>query len=122
MERAKIDLSLKASIAAFKGFLEVGEHQRLGNELLDMAVKNGYSKMIIDTSEMKVIPQESQQWIQTNWFPRANKAGIRYIAFLVPSDLFGKSSTKSVNERAGNIEIQYFESMTKARTWLASKD
>ncbi len=122
MEKAKNDAASKASIASFKGFLEFEEHKALGNEVLSLAINNGYTKMIIDTSELKVIRQETQKWIETDWFPRANQSGIKYMAFIVPSDVLGKMSTTKVNEKAGNIEIQHVDTMEKAKNWINSKN
>jgi hypothetical protein len=121
MESAKVDIACKATTASFKGFLEFEDHKKLGNAVLDLAIKNGYSKMIIDTSELKVIRQDTQKWIETDWFPRANSSGIKYMAFIVPTDVLGKMSTTRVNEKSGNIEIQHVDSMAKAKTWLISK-
>jgi len=118
METAKIDSSCKAATASFVGFLELDEHKKLGDAVLDLAINNKYNKMIIDTSELKVIRQETQKWIETDWFPRANKSGIKYMAFIVSTDVLGKMSTTKVNEKAGNIEIQHIDSMDKAKAWL----
>lgn len=121
MEKAKNEVACKAAMASFKGFLEFAEHKVLGNEVLDMAIKNGYCKMIIDTSELKVIRQETQKWIESDWFPRANQSGIRYMAFVIPSDALGKMSTTKVNEKSGNIEIQHVDSIEKAKKWIIDK-
>ena len=121
MEKATTDTALKAAMASFKGFLEFEEHKALGNEVLSLAINNGYSKLIIDTSELKVIRQETQKWIETDWFPRANQSGIKFMAFVIPTDVLGKMSTTRVNEKAGNIEIQHVDSIDKAKQWIKTK-
>jgi hypothetical protein len=121
MENVRNDHVNKAAVASFKGFLEFNEHRKLGEEVLNLAIKNGYSKMVIDTTELKVIRQETQKWIEAEWFPKANSSGIKYMAFVIPSDVLGQMSTKRVNEKAGNIEIQHVDSITKAMDWINSK-
>jgi len=121
MENAKIDNTCKAAVTSFKGFLELEEHKNIGNEVLDLAIKNGFSKMIIDTTELKVIRQDTQKWIETDWFPRANKSGIKYMVFIVPTDVLGKMSTTKVNVKAGSIEIQHVNTLSKAKDWLVGK-
>jgi hypothetical protein len=122
MENVRIDHVNKAALASFKGFLEFEEHRKLGEQVLNLAINNGYSKLVIDTTELKVIRQETQKWIETEWFPKASRNGIKYMAFVISSDTLGKMSTKKVNEKAGNIEIQHVDSLTKAVDWINSKN
>ena len=121
MENVNLDVSCQSIIGTFKGFLEVKEHQDIGNRILDEAVQNGVSKLIADTSELKVIRQETQKWIENEWFPKAAQVGMKFIAFIISSDALGKMSTKSVNRKSGGVEIQYFDNMNAARSWVISK-
>jgi hypothetical protein len=111
----------KAIIGTFKGFLEMSQHQEIGNEVLKEVGKNLCPRLIIDTSELSVMRKETQKWIEEDWFPRAIKINIKFMAFVVSKDAFGKMSTKSVNQKAGPIEIQYFDSLGSAKTWISSK-
>jgi len=121
MENVILDPKTKSAIATFEGFLQLSAHQQIGNAVLDMAIKNSLTKMIIDTSNLQVIRQETQKWIQEVWFPRANNSGVKYMAFVIPKDVLGKMSTTKVNEKAGNIEIQHVDSIEKAKAWISGK-
>lgn len=121
MGNARIDGTCSAAVTTFSGFLSFQEHSKIGNEVLDLAAKNGISRMILDTTDLKVIMQETQKWIETDWFPRANSAGIKYIVFIIPADALGKMSTTKVNQKAGNVTIQYVDSMSKAKEWICTQ-
>jgi hypothetical protein len=115
------DPTSKAVTGTFKGFLEMAQHQAIGNEMLKEAGDKKSSKLIVDTSELSVIRKDTQQWIEEDWFPRAVKIGIKYMAFVVSKDALGKMSTKTVNQKAGPIEIQYVDSIISAKSWISSK-
>lgn len=121
MNSVVFDSASKTVTGTFKGFLETSQHQEIGNSILKEASDHASSKLIIDTSEIGVIRKETQKWIEEDWFPRAIKMGIKYMAFLVSKDALGKMSTQSVNQKAGPIEIQYVDSMLAAKKWIASK-
>lgn len=121
MSKVQLDQTNNSIIGVFEGFLQTDEHQAIGNEILDVAKSNGISKLIIDTANLKVIKQETQQWIETDWFPRAAQQGIKFMAFLVPQDVLGKMSTERVNQKSGGIEIQHVSSMSDAKSWIGSK-
>lgn len=111
----------KAVIGTFKGFLELSKHQEIGSEVLKEAEKKICPRLIIDTSALGVMRKETQKWIEEDWFPRATKINIKFMAFVVSKDVFGSMSTKSVNRKAGPIEIQYVDSLASAKSWIASK-
>ncbi len=121
MVHVSVDPSIRTVVAILEGFIPFPEHKKSGETILELSERNNLSKIIIDTSAMNVMQQETQKWIEEVWFPRANRSGIRFMAFITPQNLFGKSSTTKVNQRSGNIEIAYFESMTKARAWISGK-
>lgn len=121
MGNVAFDHTSKAVAGTFNGFLEMEQHQAIGNEMLKEAENKKSSKLIVDTSELSVIRKETQQWIEEDWFPRAIKIGIKYMAFVVSKNALGKMSTKTVNQKAGPIEIQYVDSMISAKNWLGSK-
>ncbi len=121
MSNVQLDQTSKSVLGIFEGFLQLEEHQAIGNEILDVAKKNSISKLVIDTSNLKVIKQETQQWIETDWFPRAAKQGIKFMAFIIPQDVLGKMSTQRVNQKSGGIEIQHISSRSEAGKWIKYK-
>ncbi|WP_181307764.1 hypothetical protein [Rufibacter sp. XAAS-G3-1] len=121
MRTNQVDINLRAILTTFEGFLKSPEFKQIAEDSLALVQKTGYSKILADTSRIKIIQRESQQWINEEWFPRAVKAGVTHMAFLIPQDYFGKVSVESTNKpmaQRGDIDIQYFTNEKSARRWL----
>ncbi|MFB9863377.1 STAS/SEC14 domain-containing protein [Rufibacter immobilis] len=119
----QLDTSFQAVLTTFSGFLKHKEFKAIALESLSLAQQSGFTKILVDTSQTRVIQQQSQKWIDGEWFPKALETGVRHMAFLIPEDIFGKMSVEATNKQirqSGQIEIQYFGSLEEARNWLQS--
>jgi hypothetical protein len=119
------DSRTNAAIGTFVGFLSPEEFKTVANQLLGIIETKRLKKQLNDIKQMKVLKPEVQEWLNTDWFPRAQKIGLRYFAFVVPDDIFGKMSMDGANKNAQNafgIEIQYFNNLDAAKNWLISKN
>ncbi|WP_207436280.1 STAS/SEC14 domain-containing protein [Sabulibacter ruber] len=124
MSANQVDTGLKAVVATYDGFLKHPEFREIAETSLALIQQSGYSKILVDTRQTRVIQQESQQWINQEWFPKAIKAGVTHMAFLTPEDFFGKVSVESTNKSAvqsGDIVINYFTNLDSARQWLQAQ-
>lgn len=122
---AVYDSRTNAAIGTFVGFLSPDEFKTVANQLLDILETKRLKKQLNDIKQMKVLKPEVQEWLNTDWFPRAQKIGLKYFAFVVPDDIFGKMSMDGANKNAQNafgIEIQYFNNLDAAKNWLISKN
>jgi len=122
---AVYDVSTNAAIGTFIGFLSPDEFKTLANQLLNILETKKIKKQLNDVKQMKVLKPEVQEWLNTIWFPKAQKIGLRYFAFVVPDDIFGKMSMDGANKNASkvfDIEIQYFNTLENAKNWLVSKN
>ncbi len=122
---AAYDMRSNAAIGTFIGFLTPDEFKTVANQLLGILESKRLKKQLNDIKLMKVLKPEVQEWLNTDWFPRAQKIGLKYFAFVVPDDIFGKMSMDGANKNAPNafgIEIQYFNNLESAKTWLISKN
>ncbi|KAB2872429.1 MAG: hypothetical protein OIN84_08445 [Candidatus Methanoperedens sp.] len=122
---AVYDSRTNAAIGTFVGFLTPEEFKTVANQLLSILETKRLKKQLNDIKQMKVLKPEVQEWLNTDWFPRAQKIGLKYFAFVVPDDIFGKMSMDGANKNAQNafgIEIQYFNNVDAAKNWLISKN
>jgi len=118
------DKDVRAAIGVFKGFLTTDQFKGIANELHSIRKKNFSSKQLNDIQDMKVLTRDVQEWLDSTWFPEAVATGLKHFAFVVPKDIFGKLSMESANKNQNStnvIEIQYFDNMDKAKTWLKTK-
>ena len=122
---AVYDSRTNAAIRTFVGFLTPDEFKTVANQLLGILETKRLKKQLNDIKQMKVLKPEVQEWLNTDWFPRAQKIGLKYFAFVVPDDIFGKMSMDGANKNAQNafgMEIQYFNNLEAAKNWLISKN
>ncbi len=122
---AVFDQKTNAAIGTFIGFLSPDEFKTIANELLNILETKKIKKQLNDIKQMKVLKPEVQEWLNTVWFPKAQKAGLKYFAFVVPDDIFGKMSMDGANKNAREmfgIELQYFNTIDNAKNWLVSKN
>lgn len=122
---AVYDSRTNAAIGTFVGFLTPDEFKTVANQLLGILETKRLKKQLNDIKQMKVLKPEVQEWLNTDWFPRAQKIGLKYFAFVVPDDIFGKMSMDGANKNAQNafgMEIQYFNNLDAAKNWLVSKN
>ncbi len=124
VSRAYFDPATNAAMGVFIGFLSPDEFKVIANDLLVILETKKVKKQINDVKQMKVLKQEVQIWLNDVWFPKAQKNGLKYFAFVVPDDIFGKMSMEGANKSAPNkfdIEIQYFSEIIEAKKWLNTK-
>jgi hypothetical protein len=122
--KAFYDSSCGAAIGHFQGYLNAETFKKIAEELHDLRKNNLSRKQLNNIEHMKVLTPEIQKWLNEVWFPKAKLTGLKYFAFVVPKDVFGKVSMESANKNSSvtaGIEIQYFQSETEAKAWLKSK-
>jgi len=121
MEKLTIDSGSNAVKAVFDNYIKDNDFKGFAQQILDKVRTSGKKKLLYDTRGLKVMSQGVQDWINEIWFPEANKLGITHMAFIVPENIFGKTSmeqTNSKREKVGNINIQYFSGTESAKDWL----
>jgi len=104
----------------YKGFVKHDDFVKISNKSIDLLIKHEASKLLVDTSKLKVMPPENQEWIQKYWFPKAAAIGLQKMAFITPENIFGEVSAKATNEKGKQypIEIAYFSTQEEAERWL----
>lgn len=81
-------------------------------EELVLLQENKSHKLIVDISDMGVMSISDQKWLQSEWNERAIKSGLRYMAFVVPKDIFGKvamQNATSADKLKQEVIINYFD-------------
>lgn len=79
---------------------------------------------LIDTSTFQfAIAPDTQEWANTNIFPPAAQAGLKYVALLVTQDFYAQLSIEQyTNEDKNNLlEFKFFCDIEKARDWLETE-
>jgi len=80
------------------------------------------SKMLCDIRTFVLIGAADQEWLNTNWLPRAVNAGLRTCALVAPVFHFNRVAVHSVVERIDSqtLSVAYFDATESARDWLCT--
>jgi len=121
MENVNIDPSIKSAVASFVGFLELSAYKEIAINVLDVAIKNGVTKLILDKTHLQIIRPEIQAWLKDEWLQMVVNAGMQYLVYVLTKEEFANLSSSRLNEKYETIEIQYVDSLASAKAWMAKK-
>lgn len=76
-----------------------------------------------DSREMKVIGKEDQKWLEEVVNMQAIENGLKYMAFVLPENIFGKIAVKTyinstLDNKENDLTIETFSNYDKAVAWL----
>ena len=120
------DATVPCIIASFNGFMSSEQFRSFLNKGLDALIekKKNHDKILwlADTSKHVVQPDSDTKWVADDWNPRALKAGIRHVAFVLPENVFGNASVKKYADNNDKNEqrmvVQMFGDINTAKQWF----
>jgi hypothetical protein len=88
---------------------------------LEAIRQNQATRFLIDTRRIKLITERDQSWVNKEWVPRAELAGLRRLALITGPGKLGQASVANIIERfeAGQLRLSTFAAFDQAATWLA---
>jgi hypothetical protein len=94
-----------------------------GYLLLKMMQGNPSSKLLNCNKNVIGAWDLALEWAETEWTPQMKKAGLRYLAQVVPVSYFASLTIESLIHKIDDtFEIRTFETETDAIVWLRSID
>jgi hypothetical protein len=117
------DEAHKCVVMEWKAFAKSAEFRRGLDKGLELLTNKKAARWLADMRKMGTIGVEDQKWSNEDWFPRAVRGGIRYMALVMPASALASMGVKNIMNTIGNIpiETQYFDSPDKARDWLKTR-
>ena len=118
------DSSLQVVVWQIEGFVSFEDFKIAGSQTHDLRKKHKANKQLNNIKSMKVLSKDIQDYIDGVYFKEAKESGLKYFAFVVPENTFGRLSMDAVNMEASEkygMEIEYFDSEKLALSWLSSK-
>src|SRR5688572_30462796 len=119
----ELDDSIPCIRLTLDGVPRYSEHYHLIQakrmELMRQEVKN-YPKlhMLTDSRTAGPVLDEDVDYFKSHVLPQMEKAGIRYLAIVMPSSKFTKLTIKEMTEESKLVTVNYFDSIREARHWL----
>jgi len=119
----ELDESIPCIKLTLNGLPRYSEHyhfvQAKRLELMHDQIKN-YPKlhMLTDSRTAGPVLDEDVAHFKTNVMPEMEKAGVRYLAIVMPKNKFTQLTIKEMTDDTEIMKVQYFESVREARHWL----
>jgi hypothetical protein len=91
--------------------------------LLDAVRQYDASKVLTDTRGIRAHDAEDQVWMQEDWIPRAQQAGVEYTATVHPDSVIAEMDIEKLVEGIDDSghEPLFTADMDEARRWLAEQ-
>jgi hypothetical protein len=104
-----------------KGLTKNQCYQANAERALSALVRFKSSKMLMDFRELIMMSLEDQRWTEEVWQPQAAKAGLQYIATLMPDNLFAALTINKVMDSVrcnASFDNESFVDESEAYEWL----
>jgi hypothetical protein len=117
-----LDKSNDCNYVQWEGFSSVEDVKLALEEALKLIQGNGCPKIINDTTKSTGPWSGANEWIVTNWSPRALAAGLRKSALILSPNVFSAMSAQQLEEKhdLNGLEFSSFKDKDSALGWFNS--
>ena len=119
------DKESRALISQWRGGF-IGRNLKEGLQAaLDEYIKHlPDAQWIGDTTDIGVIGNEEQAWIDTEWFPKFLATGVKYMAVVQPKSVVAKMSVDAIVSRIPGTQLTVYNCATldEAREWMKEQE
>jgi hypothetical protein len=121
------DPTVPCITASFTGFMNSDQFKSFLNKglehLIDKKKIHGKILWLADTTKHVVQPEKDTTWVAEDWNPRALRAGIRHVAFILPENAFGGVAVKNYAAKNEKVEenkmvVEMFNHVDSAKEWF----
>lgn len=104
------------------GFFSYEEVLGITEHVYELLLSNNVKKCMINLQQVKIYPSGAEEYLRDVWYRKLLEAGVSRIAYVVPEDVFGKTSMIVVHagDAVKKIHRQYFADEADAKEWLRS--
>ena len=92
---------------------------------LELARNMRARRWLADTRKLGVITQDDLEWHEKDLIPQFVQAGVRYVATVVPNDVFAKWSLEALKQskelKESALIVNTFGTLDDAKAWLKNQ-
>lgn len=113
--------AIDSVIMEWKGYATSQEFKEGTELMLKMLIKHNTFKVLAAVKDMTIIAREDQEWLDTDFLPRATERGFRVLAVVRPLSYFNKVAIESISYRVdkNKLAINFFNDESDAKEWLS---
>jgi len=115
------DDSFHGVLMEWKGSSQRGEQIKQGLDAgLELLIQKKSARWLANIKELSVFSQDTQDWINEDWFPRFLSSSATKMAVIAPVNFVAQLSVLAVMRTASgtNLNVQYFSGIEEARAWI----
>lgn len=122
----ELDESVPCVKLKLEGMPRFSEHyQLIQNKRLEL-MREGMKRhkllhMLTDSRAAGPVLEEDVQFFRDRVMPEMETAGVKFLAIVMPSNVFTRMTIQDMTGNSKLINIRYFDSIREAREWLRSK-
>lgn len=114
------DQEINSVVMEWNGYATSRQFKEGTELMLNTLIKNNAFKVLADIEDMVLIGKEDQEWLDTDFLPRAIKFGFKAIAIIKPNHYFNKVAVDSISYKVDKekLTINFFDNIEEAKEWL----
>lgn len=114
------DEDMRAVVMEWNGYATSEQFQEGTEIMLKTLTKNNAKKVLANIKNMILIGMEDQQWLDTNFIPRAIESGFTAIAIVKPDNYFNRVAVESISYKIDKdkLAVSFFDNLTDAKCWI----
>lgn len=112
----------KTGLGAWRGNGIGDDYKKSMIKIKDLITEKKIEGWVAEISNFGVVSKENKDWVNADWFPSVIGAGLKRMAVVVPSNIFGKMSAEEVLAKVTDqVHIKHFDNLDSAKAWIKSE-
>jgi hypothetical protein len=122
----ELDESVPCVKVKLDGIPRFSEHYQLVQSKRLDCMREGLKRhrllhMLTDSRTAGPVLEEDVTYFRTKVMPEMEKGGVRFLAIVMPANVFTRMTIQDMTSNTNLITVRYFDSIREAREWLRSK-
>ena len=115
------DTEIDCVVMEWNGYATSRQFKEGTELMLNTLLHHKASKVLANIKDMTLIGKEDQDWLDSDFLPRATRFGFKAIAIIKPHHYFNKVAVESISYKVDKekLLINFFENVEDARDWLS---
>lgn len=114
------DVDVPCVFMTWKGYATTPLFREANARVLACLAERRATRLLGDVADFVLIAAADQDWLTTEWIPRAVAAGLRRAAIVQPTSYFNRVAVENVGRRTDpeRLSVGFFDTAEAARAWL----
>ena len=116
------DEQMQCVVGEWLGFAKGNDFRKPLVKGLELARNMRARKWLADTRKLGVVTKDDLEWHEKELIPQFVQAGVRYVATVIPEDVFAKWSLEALKQakelKESALIVNTFGTLDEAKAWL----